>query len=270
MIINKANIIEITKTCSVYAKKDYGQNFLIEETISKKIVDALDITSSDKILEIGPGLGSLTHFLLEESDNVTAVDIDPYMINILNNIYSTTSLKLVNNDIRKVDVSEFDKIIGNLPYNITTELITYLLLNAKTCKKMVLMIQKEAMERIFSLEGKDYSALSIIAYLLGKPTKLFVVKPGSFYPSPKCDSVVFKYDFYSNIDKNNIINAYNFIKHLFLNRRKTIFNNLSNLTKDKSLSSELLKELNIKENLRPENISPEQYINLYNLYLSKK
>ena len=110
MEINRQNIMQIIRDYNLRADKDFGQNFLIDSNVSKRIVEALEIKDDEQILEIGPGLGSLTHFLLEKSENITVVDIDPSMIFFLNCIYSKTSLNIVENDMRKEDVSKYNKI----------------------------------------------------------------------------------------------------------------------------------------------------------------
>ena len=137
MEINRSNINELVNKCNVRPDKDYGQNFLVEPTIAESIVKELELNSKDKILEIGPGLGSLTHFLVDNC-NLDVCDIDSRMIDFLKVFYKN-DINYILNDVRKVDVSIYDKIIGNLPYNITTELVTFLLMNASKCSQMVLI-----------------------------------------------------------------------------------------------------------------------------------
>ena len=134
MEINRSNIFEIVNKADLKPDKDYGQNFLVEPQISEKIVDALDLKESDTVIEVGPGLGSLTHFLSLKKCDVTAIDIDKRMIDFLKIVYKNSNVKIVENDIRKFDISKCSKAIGNLPYNITTETIQYFLQNAKNAK----------------------------------------------------------------------------------------------------------------------------------------
>ncbi len=266
MEISRSNVFEIINRSSLNPDKDYGQNFLLEPKICSDIVSNLDIKENDIILEIGPGLGSLTHFLSIYSNSIDVIDIDERMTNFLKVIYQeNNNIHIICNDIRKVDVSNYTKIIGNLPYNITSELIVYLLINALNVKKMVLMSQLEAYERISATSGKDYGPLSILIHLLGDIKKLLVVKPGSFYPQPKCNSLVFAFTSFDNVDKKEVIDIYKFCKPLFINRRKTILNNLSNLLKDKEKAKLILKECDIKENKRPEEIVIQDYVKLYSL-----
>ena len=267
MEINRSNIYELVNRCQVKPDKDYGQNFLLEPSVAMKIVDALEAGQNESTLEIGPGLGSLTHFLFEQT-NLTVCDIDSRMIDFLK-IFYENKIEYVLNDVRKIDVSKYDKIIGNLPYNITTELVTFLLLNAKQVKRMVLMCQLEAFNRFYDLSGENYGPVSILLHLLGDVQKLFVVKAGSFYPAPKCQSVVFAFSSNPKTEFDTAVNVYKFTKSIFLNRRKTIANNLKNVLSNSDKANEVLSELNIDPMVRPENISPEIYLKMYLLIQNK-
>ncbi len=262
MEINRHNVYELVSKCSTKPDKDYGQNFLIEPSIASKICDYLNVEEQDSVLEIGPGLGSLTHFLTSKG-YLTVCDIDSRMIDFLKVFYKD-DINYVLNDIRKVDVSNYDKIIGNLPYNITTELVTFLLINAKKAKKMVLMCQLEAFNRFYDLSGEKYGPVSVLLHLLGDIKKLLVVKPGSFYPAPKINSVVFEFNRFE-IDDSDIIGTYKLASALFLNRRKTIYNNLKNYLGNNEKATKILELAGIDQMLRPENISPEIYLKMYHL-----
>ena len=269
MEINRANVFEIINKANLNPDKDYGQNFLIETDICKKIVDALNIEPEDNIIEVGPGLGSLTHFLNLTSCNITVVDIDRRMTDFLKVIYQNSSVKIVDNDIRKINVSNFTKIIGNLPYNITTETIQYLLLNGLKAKKMVFMIQSETFNHFYDVDGKEYGPTSVLIHLLGSIKKIFTVKAGSFYPAPKCSSTVFSIEMSDRIHRASVISAFKVAKQLFLNRRKTILNNLINYLKDKTTANKVCQDLQINPLLRPEQLSPEMYLAISE-YLSRK
>ena len=261
MEINRSNIYELTTKCNIKPDKDYGQNFLLEPTIAEKIVSRLELTKEDTVLEIGPGLGSLTHFLAGNC-NLTVCDIDSRMIDFLK-IFYKDSITYVLNDIRKVDVSNFEKIIGNLPYNITTELVTFLLLKAKNVKTMVLMCQLEAFDRFNELSGEKYGPASILIHLLGEVKKMLVVKPGSFYPAPKCNSAVFTFNKTNTYTFNDVVGTYKMATALFLNRRKTIYNNLKNYLGNAEQANKLLESLGLNPMNRPENIKPEIYLKMY-------
>ena len=216
MEINRSNILEIVINSKARPDKDYGQNFLVEPEVCKRIVDALGIQNNESVLEIGPGLGSLTHFLNEQTKNLSVVDIDERMIAFLSLVYKDISI--VQSDIRKHNVSQYDKIIGNLPYNITSETIVYLLLKATNVKKIVLMIQTDAYPHFSDINGKEYGPSSVLLHLLGKDKKLFQVKPGSFYPAPKCSSTVFEININPVCELKEAEQVYYFAKSMFLNR----------------------------------------------------
>ncbi|HNX15987.1 MAG TPA: 16S rRNA (adenine(1518)-N(6)/adenine(1519)-N(6))-dimethyltransferase RsmA [Bacilli bacterium] len=267
MIINRQNILEITQKLNVKPDKDYGQNFLIDSDVASQIVENVRIEKNDNILEIGPGLGSLTHFLsLKDCFSCDAVDIDGRMINFLMEIYAdNTQIKFIENDIRKIDISNYTKIVGNLPYNITTELVAFLLTKAKLCERFVLMCQTEAFSRLSAINGKEYGAISVLIHLLGSSKKLFVVKPGAFYPSPKCNSTVFEIQVANRDFQEDYYGTYRMAKQLFLNRRKTILNNLAVLLGDKFLGESICRQCQITPTFRPEQISPNQYLAIYKM-----
>ena len=269
MEINRLNISEIVNKADLKPDKDYGQNFLVEPQICERIVNALNIEEKDTVIEVGPGLGSMTHFLSLSNADTTVVDIDRRMIDFLSIVYQNSNIKIVENDIRKVDVSSYSKIIGNLPYNITTETIQYFLLNASNANKMVFMIQSETFNHFFDVSGKEYGPTSVLIHLLGTIEKLFTVKAGSFYPAPKCNSTVFAINIDTHTDRFAAISAFKVAKQLFANRRKTIQNNLSNYLKNKDLAYKVCEDLNVNPLSRPEQLSPEIYLSISE-YLSNR
>lgn len=260
--------MEIVKKSNAFPDKDYGQNFLVEPDVCKRIVDSLNIEPEDEVLEIGPGLGSLTHFLDEQSKRLTVIDIDERMVAFLKLVYPDVNIVL--NDIRKEKIDKFTKIIGNLPYNITTETIVYIMLNATITQQVVLMVQSDAFPHFFDTSGKEYGPVSVLIHLLGNSRKLFQVKPGSFYPSPKCGSTVFSIEIERKYEIEEVKSVYLFSKALFLNRRKTIYNNLSTYLGNKEKTMFLLEQCQIKQNDRPEDISPNKYLELYRLMINNK
>lgn len=260
MEINRSNIFEIVNKASLQPDKDYGQNFLVETEISKRIVDSLNVEENDSVIEVGPGLGSLTHYLSLTKGQITVVDIDLRMTNFLKIIYQDSGIQIIENDIRKVDVSSYSKVIGNLPYNITTDAIQYFLLNASTAKRMVFMIQSEAFAHFYDVVGKEYGPTSVLIHLLGNIEKLFSVKAGSFYPAPKCSSTVFAINLDPSKNRSKAITAFKLSKQLFLNRRKTVLNNLVNYLKSKELANKVCEDLNINPLSRPEQLPPEIYL----------
>ena len=264
MEINRSNIYDIVNNSNARPDKDYGQNFLVEPDVCKRIVDSASFKKDESVLEIGPGLGSLTHFICEQTNNLTVVDIDERMIAFIKLIYK--DINIVQDDIRNHDVSSYDKIIGNLPYNITSETIVYLLLNASKAKKITLMIQSDAFPHFLDVQGKEYGPSSVLLHLLGEPKRLFQVKAGSFYPAPKCGSIVFEINIDPKCELEEAKRVYGFAKSLFLNRRKTVSNNLLNVVKNKELVSQILNECNILATKRPEEILPLEYLKLFRVY----
>ena len=265
MEINKSTILDIVKKCSLRPNKSLGQNFLIDPAISSRIVDALNVVDGETILEIGPGLGTLTHYLSLKPNPIELVELDKTMVDFLDVVYKDfKNIKIINKDILKVNVSSYDKIVGNLPYYITTDIIVYILLNATKCRKLVFMIQKEAYPRFSAKVNEDgYGPAAILVSLLGEVKKVISVGANSFYPNPHIDSIVFEieFDLYKKTKANYDI--YRLAKALFANRRKTILNNLSSLIGSKDKALQMLNQLNIKETLRPENLSKQDYANLY-------
>ena len=269
MEINRSNVFEIVNKASLQPDKDYGQNFLVEPKVSKRIVDSLIIAKEDNVIEVGPGLGSLTHYLSLYKNNIDIVDIDKRMTDFLRIVYQDPHIKIIENDIRRVNVSRYNKVIGNLPYNITTETIQYFLLNAVNAKRMVFMIQSETLDHFYDVSGKEYGPTSVLIHLLGNIEKLFTVKAGSFYPAPKCSSVVFAINVDSSKDREKAVKAYKIAKQLFNNRRKTILNNLNSYLSNKELANKVCADLKIDPLLRPEQLKPEIYLSISE-YLCKK
>jgi len=234
-------------------KKSWGQNFLIDKNTINKIIHVINPSKNDTILEIGPGHGALTKELLSLSKKVYAVEIDPMLCTQLNNQYK--QLNLFNDDILKWDEEDiqFDKIVGNIPYNISSQII-FKFLN-KNWSMMVLMLQKELAKRIVSKEGsKEYGRISVMAQIFCDISYMFDISRNVFHPKPNIDSgiLLFKRKKTSvDINKFSI-----FIKEAFKQRRKKLKNNLKN-----SCSPKLIENY---ANKRPEEISPKEYLNLFN------
>ena len=265
MVIDRKVINDIVKVLGITPNKDLGQNFLVDPLVCEKIANALELNEKDMALEIGPGLGSLTHFLVNKAKEFEVVDIDTRMCNFLSSVYNENEAKIINNDIRNVDVSKYTKIIGNLPYYITTELITFLVEKSSNCEKFVFMIQTEAVNRFVDESGKEYGAASVLCHLLGTPRRLFSVKASSFYPVPKCGSTVFEIKVNKEVDREKMISVYKMAKQLFLNRRKTLLNNLGGYLGDKERAARIIEKLGLSLTVRPEEIKPYIYVEMYNL-----
>lgn len=243
------------------AKKEVGQNFLVDKEKASSIVSALEAVSSDFILEIGCGAGSLSFFLSNGPAKSTLIDIDEAMVTKLKNDFNDNEfLKIQMGNAMKFDYLSYTKIVGNLPYYITSALIEKTLLEAKNATRLVFMIQKEAADRIMAKTNtKEYAPLNILLALRGKTKKLFNVNKNCFSPRPHVDSTVIQIDLDTNFDEN-VIKAFKLSQSLFLKRRKTIYNNLKDLLHDETKTRELLEECDIPLVYRPEQISPEQYL----------
>ncbi len=265
-------IKEIMKKYNLYFDKRFGQNFLIDENARRKIISALNISSTDIVIEIGSGLGAITSELSKLVNRVYAVEIDKRLASILDSIMNFDNLEIINDDILNVDLSVFKngtKVVGNLPYYITSAIIMKFLESDTEFSDMVFMMQKEVGERIVSKEGsKNYSVLSAITQIYSEVEKVHTLSASCFMPKPKIDSVVMKFR-KKNIDVPDSVIP--IIKAAFSSRRKTIYNSLSNKY-SKDTVQEMLDMSGIQSKRRAETISPEEYVILaqnYELLISR-
>lgn len=272
IILNKYNIT---------ANKKLGQNFLINDDVIEKIISSANIEQNDTIIEIGPGLGTLTKRLLEKAGKVIAIEIDSKMINILNDRFEQyDNFVLINQDVLKTDLNklisqyknsfEKVKIVANLPYYITTPIIMKLLEEKLDIESITVMIQKEVAQRITADPGDKLSgAITYSVNYYAIPEKIIVVERDSFIPAPEVDSEVIKL-YIRNIPAVNVIDEkmfFNIIKASFMQRRKTLLNSLANfgITKDKEKLKEILIKAEIDEDIRGERLTIEQFAKLSNL-----
>lgn len=275
------NIYEETKFLmnkyNISANKDLGQNFLIDEDVIKKIVQAAEISSEDLVIEIGPGLGTLTSKLIEKAKKVIAIELDKRMITILNDRFSLyDNFSLINEDILKVDLNKLIKeqnidadhvkIVANLPYYITTPIIMKLLEERLQIKSITVMVQKEVADRLTEIPGgKNAGAITYCVHYYSEAEAIVLVPNTSFIPSPKVNSEVIKF----NIRKEPLVKIENereffkIIKASFSQRRKTLINGLSNSgICSKEEIKEVLNSMNLSEKIRGENLSIEQFAEL--------
>ena len=278
------NSLEVTKrimrTNSIFAKKSFGQNFLIDDNILQNIVESANVTKGDIVIEIGPGLGNLTHYILERKAQVIAFEIDNDMIDILNDRFiEESSLKIVNKDILKVNLNEYInenqkvKIIANLPYYITTPIIFKLLEHRRYIQSITIMIQKEVAERIVSIpHSKDYGVLTINTNYLADVEKLFTVPNTSFIPAPNVTSAVIQ--IVPNKMKEERLGIKDetvfkeLVKKAFSSRRKKLSNSLSNtgingMTKQDI--DNMIEQVGLNTNCRAEEVSIEDYVKMANI-----
>ena len=250
------------KSYKLLANKSLGQNFLINPDVSKTIVNLADLTENENTLEIGSGLGSLSYFLVKSPAKVHLIDIDDRMLQFLNDHFGLNeNVKISHQNILKLDLKNYDKIIGNLPYYITSSIIEHILLTAKRAKKIVLMTQKEVYPKLLS----DFkSPLSLFLNYVCKISSPILVGRNNFAPIPHVDSVVFVLEPNENIKNEDNLRLYKLICQLFLLKRKNILNNLTSVVKDKGIARDILTKMNIDFNKRPEQLSIDFYINLLN------
>ena len=256
----------------IKVKKSLGQNFLTDKNIIKSIVDIGCITNNDVILEVGPGTGNLTEFIFKKNPKqIYAIEKDYNLVNFLNEKFEG-KIEIINEDILNFKINNISDekfiIYGNLPYNISTQILTQWIVDHKqfaSIKKLILMFQKEVANRIIAkINSKNYGRLSIISNWKLNIKKEFDINPKSFFPKPKVDSTLLSFvprkDFFhikkpANLEK---------ITRIFFNqRRKMIKNPLRQIFKDPDQIAEKLK-LNI--NLRPQNLSPKNYFDITTEY----
>lgn len=254
------------KQYKLLAKHEVGQNFLIDAKIAKSIVDSCDIGKDDRVLEIGSGAGSLSYFLALAGADTTLLDIDEGLIEKLKGDFQNIhSINPVVANAMKFDLSPYNKIVGNLPYYITSSLLERIVFDAPSMKLGVFMIQKEAFERVaLPTTGKDnYGPLPIVLSLFFKVNKAFGVPRQCFAPSPHVDSIVFSLSPNGLYHRLNRKDFYKFLCGVFAHRRKTISNNLESVLGNKTDAKKALLQANIDSSLRPENITPEDLLSLY-------
>ena len=258
---------------SLRANKKLGQNFLINQQIIDEIIEKSQINKEDTVLEIGPGLGSLTKALMQNAKRVIAVELDENMVNILNNRFNNENLEIINEDILKIDLNEIInkygkiKVVANLPYYITTPIVMKLLEEEYNIESITVMVPKEVGERLCAEPGsRDFGAVTIGVNYYSKSNIIIDVPKDNFMPVPEVDSCVIKLDILNEPpvilkDKKRF---FRLVKAAFSQRRKTINNSLASgeFSKDKVLNT--LNKLGIDAKLRAEDLSIQDFANITN------
>jgi 16S rRNA (adenine1518-N6/adenine1519-N6)-dimethyltransferase len=252
--------------------KRFGQNFLTDENIVRKIVEAAQIKDTDVVLEIGPGIGTMTRALCEQAKTVLAVEIDDKLIPILKEtLRDKENCRLIHADILKVDIREelqkigaaSFKVVANLPYYITTPIVMGLLEQDLPLESITVMIQKEVAQRITATPGgKDYGALTVACGYYTESQLAFFVPASVFYPKPKVDSAVIHMKVLGGerMDPKEKKAFFTVVKAAFGNRRKTLLNSLTNnLSLEKEGIKALLAQANIEEGRRAETLAFEEF-----------
>lgn len=258
--------------------KGLGQNFLIDGNVVRAISESADINQDDYVLEIGPGFGTLTEELLMKAKKVVAVEIDQRLLPVLDyTLGDFDNLEVINQDVLKVDFEKlveekFEgkpfKIVANLPYYITTPIITQLIEKRLPVKSMTFMVQKEVAERIVAdKDNKQYGSLTLFVDFYAR-AKMVVKAPKTvFIPQPKVDSMVVQLDLKDQLDPVDEKTLFKLIHSGFQQRRKNILNSLTSdktLNLDKEGLKNILQDLGISPNSRAENLSMQDFINIAN------
>ncbi len=279
------NTIEVLRKYNFIFQKKYGQNFLIDGNILDRIVASAEITKDDCIIEIGPGIGTMTQYLAEAAREVIAVEIDRSLIPILEDTLSAyDNVTVINEDILKVDINKLVeeknqgrpiKVVANLPYYITTPIIMGLFESKVPLNNITIMVQKEVADRMQVGPGtKDYGALSLAVQFYANPQIVVNVPPSCFMPQPKVGSSVIRLTKYEKppVEVENEKFLFAIIRASFNQRRKTLVNGLQNsvnLNVKKEHILETLKEMNLSETIRGEALTLEQFAIFSNILWSK-
>ena len=279
---NPTNTIEILDKYGFSFQKKYGQNFLIDENVVRKIVREAGVTKDDFVLEIGPGIGTMTQILCEEAREVVAVEIDKKLIPILENdtLSYYNNVTVINEDVLKLDIvklaaehnnSKPIKVVANLPYYITTPIVMGLFESKVPLDSITIMVQKEVADRMQVGPGtKDYGALSLAVQYYAKPQVVLTVPASCFMPRPNVGSAVIRLTCHAErpVDVKDEAFMFKIIRASFNQRRKTLqngLNNASNLSVNKEQVVTALEKMGLPATVRGEALSLEQFAELSNL-----
>lgn len=282
-LYSPATVKKVMNKHQFKTSKKYGQNFLIDENIIHKIVDAVEIKQDDLVVEIGPGIGTLTAELAKLAGKVKAIEIDKKLIPILEeNLSEFDNIEVLNTDILDTNINdliakdgEFEnaKIIGNLPYYITTPIIMKILEEKASVKSITIMVQKEVADRLKALPGgKDYGALSIAVQYYSEVSFITQVPRTVFIPKPNVDSAVIRLDIRGippiKVDDEKMF--FKMVKAGFSQRRKTLLNALSHsLNQSKEEIEKVLIQSDINSLRRAETLSLQDFATLTNYYIKQ-
>ena len=284
-----SNILEdtkfIMKKYHIKANKSLGQNFLIDDKVVEQIITKSCVNEHDLVIEIGPGLGTLTKFLLEKAKKVICIELDKKMIKILEDRFTLyNNFELLHNDILKVDLNSIIKkekensditgvkIVANLPYYITTPIIMKLLEEQLDLESITVMVQKEVADRLIATPGsKDTGAITYSVYYYANSEAILEVPKDSFIPEPEVTSKVIRLQIRKvpPVEVKSKKVMFKIIKSAFMQRRKTLLNALSNtkvfLNKEEGLA--ILKKLNLPDDIRAEKLTLQDFANITNEFI---
>lgn len=278
---NITGTVQILDKYNFNFQKRFGQNFLIDAHILDKIVTGAEVTKEDTVLEIGPGIGTMTQYLAERAKQVIAVEIDKALIPILEDTLSPyDNVTIINDDILRVDINKLVeeknggrsiKVVANLPYYITTPIIMGLFEAHVPLESITVMVQKEVADRMQVGPGtKDYGALSLAVQYYSDPKIIAYVSPECFIPKPNVGSAVIRLQRYEEppVEVVNEEFLFRVIKASFNQRRKTLSNAISNapdIKADRVMVQEVLRKMGLDENIRGEKFSLDQFAEFSNL-----
>ena len=279
------NTIEVLQKYNFNFQKKFGQNFLIDTHVLEKIIEESGITKDDFVLEIGPGIGTMTQYLCENASEVAAVEIDKNLIPILADTLSAyDNVEVINDDILKVDINKLAeeknggkpiKVVANLPYYITTPIIMGLFESHVPIDSITIMVQKEVADRMQVGPGtKDYGALSLAVQYYAKPEIVAIVPPNCFMPRPNVGSAVIRLTRHKEVpvQVNDEKLMFKIIRASFNQRRKTLTNGLNNapdIHLSKEVIQESIEELGVPVTIRGEALTLQQFAQLSNIIGSK-
>ena len=280
------NTIEVLQKYNFNFQKKFGQNFLIDTHVLEKIIEESGITKDDFVLEIGPGIGTMTQYLCENAREVAAVEIDKNLIPILADTLSAyDNVEVINDDILKVDINKLAeeknggkpiKVVANLPYYITTPIIMGLFESHVPVDSITVMVQKEVADRMQTGPGsKDYGALSLAVQYYAKPEIVANVPPNCFMPRPKVGSAVIRLTRHQNppVQAKDEKLMFRIIRASFNQRRKTLANGLKNsqeLQFTKEQVEQAITECGLPLNIRGEALTLEQFAALADIFVDMK
>ena len=280
-----ANTIAVLQKYKFNFQKKFGQNFLIDTHVLEKIIESAGVTKDDFVLEIGPGIGTMTQYLCEAAREVTAVEIDTNLIPILEDTLSAyDNVTVINQDILKLDIKALAeeknggrpiKVVANLPYYITTPIIMGLFESHVPIDSITIMVQKEVADRMQVGPGtKEYGALSLAVQYYAKPEIVANVPPNCFMPRPNVGSAVIRLTRYEQVpvEVTDEKLMFRLIRASFNQRRKTLANGLNNSPEihlSKEVIQQSIEELGEPVNVRGEKLSLEQFAELSNIIYKK-
>ena len=274
--MTKEQVKKILEQNDIIVKKQYGQNFLLDDNILKNIVKSAELKKDTNVIEIGPGLGFLTNYLQQATTNVLCYEIDEQMVEHLNEL--NYNISIINDDFLKRNLNKdfkniFDNsnnitLVANLPYYITTPILLKDLEETTRIDKMIVMMQTEVAKRLCGKPStKDYNALSVLIQYFTNPRIIFNVSPKSFFPEPNVESSVVMIEKKEEplLEVKNLDFFLKFNRNIFSQRRKTLYNNIQKAYNyDKELIKKIIKENNLDESVRSEELDVSQIVKLAN------